>query len=265
MNQSAFSPVKSIAVIAVNTFREVIRDRILYGIVVFALLLIGLSVVLGGLSFTEQAKISADFGFAGIQISASILSIFVGSTLVAKEIDKQTILTLLARPITRTQFLIGKFAGLILVILTIMLGLAIVLAGLLVVLGLSINALFFVALYGVVLEALVLVAVTLLFGVISRPAMTVIFASSIFLLGHWVSSLEGLMKMKSIANEPLFKFGTKASKLIPNLELFNWRSAPIYNVEVPGGDIFYASLYALGWVIILLSLASFTFRRRDFV
>jgi Cu-processing system permease protein len=257
--------VRSIGVIAINTYREVIRDRILYGIVVFALLLIGLSVVLGGLSFTEQAKISADFGFAGIQIGASILAIFVGSTLVSKEIDKQTILTLLARPITRTQFVLGKFGGLILVILTVMLGLAIVLAGLLLFLGLQINGLFFIALYGVVLEALVLVAVTLMFGVISRPAMTVIFASSIFLLGHWVSSLEGLMKLKSMANDPFFQSGVKFAKIIPNLERFNWRSAPIYDLPVPLEDLAYATLYALGWMIIFLSLTSFIFRRRDFV
>lgn len=257
--------MKSIGIIAVNTFREVIRDRILYGIVVFALLLIGLSVVLGGLSFTEQAKISADFGFAGIQIGAAILSVFVGSTLVAKEIEKQTILTLLARPITRTQFILGKFGGLLLVILTVMTGLAAVLAGLLLFLGLKIDVLFFVALYGVVLEALVLVSITLMFGCISRPAMTVIFASALFLIGHWVSSFEGLMKLKSIAADPVAIWGSKVSKLFPNLELFNWRSAPIYNSPVPAADVLFATIYALGWVIVFLSLTSFAFRRRDFV
>lgn len=257
--------LKSIAVIGVNTYREVIRDRILYGIIVFALLLIGLSVVLGGLSFTEQAKISADFGFAGIQIGASILSIFVGATLVSKEIDKQTILTLLARPITRTQFILGKFFGLILVVLTVMAGLAAVLAGLLLFLGLKIDTLFFIALYGVVLEALILVSVTLLFGVISRPAMTVIFASSVFLIGHWVSSLQGLLSMKSMKDNPFLESGLKFAKFIPNLERFNWRSAPIYNLDVPAQDLAYATIYALGWMIVLLALTSFVFRRRDFV
>lgn len=257
--------MSSIFIIAVNTFREVIRDRILYGIVVFALLLIGLSVVLGGLSFTEQSKISADFGFAGIQIGAAILSVFVGSTLVAKEIEKQTILTLLARPITRTQFLMGKFFGLLLVILTVMSGLALVLAGLLITLGLKLDSLFLVALYGVVLEALVLMAITLMFGVVSRPAMTVIFSSALFLIGHWVSSFEGLMKLKSIAADPIAIYGSKVAKIIPNLETFNWRSAPIYNSPVPTADILFATLYALGWVIVFLSLTSFAFRRRDFV
>src|SRR4051812_34634381 len=99
--------MKPVWIIAKNTYREIIRDRILYGIVVFALMLVGLSLALGQLTFAEQAKISADFGFIGIQLSAVVLAIFVGSSLVAKEIEKQTILTLLARPITRTQFLLG--------------------------------------------------------------------------------------------------------------------------------------------------------------
>ena len=101
--------MKAIWIIANNTFREIIRDRILYGLVVFALLLIGVSLVLGQLSFAEQMRISIDFGFAAIHFSAVILSIFIGSTLVSKEIDKKTVMTLLARPITRFQFLFGKF------------------------------------------------------------------------------------------------------------------------------------------------------------
>lgn len=257
--------MKSISIIAVNTFREVIRDRILYGIIVFALLLISLSVVLGGLSFTEQAKISADFGFAGIQIGASILSIFVGSTLVAKEIEKQTILTLLARPISRTQFLMGKFFGLFLVIVTVMAGLAAVLALLLMYLHLKVDSLFFVALYGVILESMILVSITLMFGVISRPVMTVIFASSLFLIGHWVSSFEGLMKIKAMATEPIAIYGSKIAKFVPNLERFNWRSAPVYSTPVPAEDLLFATLYAAGWILVFLGITSFAFRRRDFV
>src|SRR4051812_6925954 len=102
-------------VIAKNTFREIIRDRILYGLHIFAILLIGFSLVLGELSFAEQTRISINFGLAGIHLSAITLSIFIGSSLVAKEIEKQTILTLLARPVSRLQFLVGKYLGLIMV------------------------------------------------------------------------------------------------------------------------------------------------------
>src|SRR5436305_70886 len=104
--------MRAIYVIAVNTFHEIIRDRILYGILVFALLLIGISLALGQLSFAEQSRISANFGFTGIHLAAAILAIFIGSSLVSREIEKRTIMTLLVRPLSRTQFIIGKFLGL---------------------------------------------------------------------------------------------------------------------------------------------------------
>lgn len=256
--------MRSVVIIAINTFREIIRDRILYGIVVFALLLIGLSLALGGLSFTEHARISANFGFAGIQISAAILAIFVGSTLVAREIEKQTILTLLARPVSRTQFLVGKFVGLIFVIATVMAGLAVVVGGLTLFLGLEIGAPFFVALYGVILEALILVAFTLLFGSFSRPVMTVIFAASVFLIGHWISSLESLSKTKMV-DDSFKAIAAVLVKIVPDFERFNWRSAPVYGIDVPAADVIYATLYAFGWLLLILTVTSIVFRRRDFV
>jgi Cu-processing system permease protein len=257
--------MSAIWTIATNTFREVIRDRILYGIVVFALLLLGLSLALGGLSFTENARISADFGFAGIQLGVAILSIFVGSTLVAKEIEKQTILTLLARSISRNQFLIGKFLGLTFVVVTVMAGLALVLGILLQSLGLAVGPAFFGALFGVLLESLILISLTLLFGVITRPIMTVIFSSSVFLIGHWISSLGELMKLKRNSDPSFQTTAEILMKIVPDLEKFNWRSAPIYGDAIPIETITTASMYAMGWTLVILALTSFAFRRRDFV
>ncbi len=256
--------MKAILVIAVNTYREVVRDKILYGILVFALLLIGVSLVLGGLSFTEQARISANFGFSGMQLSASILAIFIGSTLVAREIEKQTILTLLARPLTRSQFLVGKFLGLGLVIATVMAGLALVVGALVASLGLKIGAPFFVALYGIGLEALLLVAITLFFGSFSRPVMTVIFASSMFLIGHWIGELETLSRSKFV-DETFRRVAPVVARLLPDLERFNWRSAPIYDVAIPASEIVNGTIYAFGWLVVVLTLTAIVFRRRDFV
>jgi Cu-processing system permease protein len=255
--------MKAIRIIALNTFREIIRDRILYGIVVFALLLIGVSIVLGELSFAEQARISADFGFTGIEMAIAVLSIFAGSTLVAREIEKQTVLTLLAKPVSRTQFILGKYLGLSFVVGAVLAGLAAVLAALLLFLGLSLNATFVVALFGIFLEAELLIALSLFFGVFATPMMTVVFAVSLFLIGHWVDSLGFFIKK---SNSDSFKLFARAiSELVPNLEKFNWRSAPIYDVMVPLSDVLFSVGYAIGWAIVLLSFTAFIFRRRDFV
>jgi len=255
--------MKPVRIIALNTFREIIRDRILYGILVFALLLIGISVVLGELSFAEQARISADFGFAGIQMSAAVLAMFAGSTLVAREIEKQTVLTLLAKPVTRTQFLIGKFVGLGFVLSTVMVGLSTVLALLLLALGLAVNLTFLQALHGIFLEALLLVSVALFFGSFSRPIMTVIFSIAFFLIGHWVDSLGFFIER---SESPAFRGVMKVvSQIVPNLEMYNWRAAPIYGSVVPMHDVAMATLHCLGWILILMTGTTVVFRRRDFV
>jgi len=255
--------MRSIWIIAANTFREVIRDRILYGILVFALFLIGISLALGNLSFAEQARISANFGFTGIQLGVSILAVFVGSSLVAKEIDKQTILTLLARPITRAQFLLGKFLGLFMVIATVMVGLAAVLMCVVVFLELKIVPSFFIALLGVLIEGLMLIALALFFGTFSRPIMTVLFTSSLFIIGHWVKSLDYFTEK---SESPAFKaMGKVISHVVPDLERFNWRSAPIYGSSIPAQEVLSALVYGAGWMILILSVTVLIFRRRDFV
>lgn len=254
--------MRAIGIIASNTFREIIRDRILYGIVVFALLLISLSIALGELSFSEQARISANFGFAGIQLATAVLAVFIGSTLVSREIEKQTILTLLARPLTRTQFLLGKYLGLIQVIVVVMTGLSLVLFALVQFLGLEVGGGFLLALWGILLEGFILIALTMFFGVFSRPVMSVIFSSALFLVGHWITTLDGLLKK---ASETFKQTVTVLQWIVPNFEKFNWRSAPIYSIEVPASDIIAATLYALGWIVFLVAATSIIFRRRDFV
>src|SRR4051812_38793722 len=104
--------MQRIVIVAGNTFRETIRDKILYNLVLFAILLIGASVLLGTLTIGEQARIVNDLGLAAINLVAVIIAIFVGIGLVTKEIERRTIYTILARPITRVQFILGKYLGL---------------------------------------------------------------------------------------------------------------------------------------------------------
>jgi Cu-processing system permease protein len=255
--------MNSIYAIARNTFREIIRDRILVGILVFALLLVCLSVVLGQLTFTEHARLSANFGLTGIHISVVVLSIFVGSTLVSREIEKQTVLTLLARPISRTQFVLGKFLGLAFVEIAIMLGLSIVLWLLVSYLGLSFGTAFGIALFGIFLEGLLMTSVTMFFGSFAKPMMTVMFAVSVFLGGHWVQSLDFFIKKSNSAQ--FTAVASLVSKVVPDLEQVNWRSAPIYQTVIPGQEIATSFLYILIWIVCLQTFTALIFRNRDFV
>ncbi len=249
--------------IAKNTFREILRDRILYGLVIFALLLIGFSLALGQLSFDEQSRISLDFGMTGIQLSAVILSIFVGSTLVSREIEKRTILTLLARSVTRVQFLIGKFLGLTLITLTVMLGLAAVQSVVIFGMGAHLSVGFFVAMWGVCLEALLLLAITFFFGSFCKPLMTVISSMGMFLIGHFMNSLVFLTS-KNPKGDFLRVLSHVLKWCLPNLEKFNWRSLPVYGEVIPASVIIRATLYAFFWVVLLMSATAIIFGGKDF-
>ncbi|MCB0362470.1 MAG: ABC transporter permease [Bdellovibrionales bacterium] len=254
--------MKVIWIIAKNTYLELIRDRVLYGLIVFAVLLMGLSLLLGELSFAEQSRISANFGFTAIHLSMVILSIFVGSTLVAKEIEKKTILTLLARPLSRLQFLIGKCLGLSLVTFTVVLGLGFILGLVFFFLGVSINLEFLTALFGILLESLVLLGVTIFFGSFATPMMVVAFSIGIFTIGHWLSDLAFFaQKSRSLTFD---LFSEVIAFLLPNLEKFNWRSAVSYHERVGAIEVGAALGYSVAWFVILITLTSLILRRKDF-
>ncbi len=252
-----------ILVIAGNTFREVIRDRILYGLIVFALMLLFLSLALGQLTFDENIRLSANFGFTGIHIAIAVLAVFVGSSLVSKEIEKQTILTLLARPISRAQFILGKALGLMSVLLVIAIALALILSAFLFFLKFEFSIEYPIAIAGILFESAVLLALAMFFGSFAKPMMTVIFTVAIFLLGHWVDSLHFFVNKSESA---AFKIvGTVVEHVVPNLEKFNWRSAPVYGASIAGSEVLAATGAMIGWVLFLVSATVLIFRRRDFV
>ncbi|MGE0762503.1 MAG: ABC transporter permease [Bdellovibrionales bacterium] len=255
--------MRSIWIIASNTFREIIRDRILYGICVGAVLLIGLSLALGELSFAEQARITTSFGLTSIQLSAVILSIFLGSSLVTKEIEKKTIMTLLVRPVTRTQFLLGKALGLLFLQVTVMTLLAGVLLLIYVNINLEIQYQVFVALHGILLEAIVLLGLALFFSIFATPMMVVAFTAGLFIIGHWLDSLAFFFSKGEV--NMVSKFLSKVlPQIVPNLDRFNWRSAVVYGDAIAFNEVLLTSGYAAAWFALLIGAAGYIFRRRDF-
>ena len=253
--------MNQVIVIARNTFREIMRNRILYGLIVVAVLLIALSLALGQLTFTEQSRITVDFGFAAIHLSSIILAVFVGSTLVSREIEKKTIMTLLVRPISRTQFVIGKSLGLLIVILISIALLAIVLAGILLLMNLKPNMAFFVGLYGICLEATVLLCVTLFFGTFASSMLAVSFALGVFLIGHWLESLKYFAERSH--NNAFILVERIARTIFPNLEYFNWRALFVYGDPVRYGDVVWVSVYCLAWSALLVSISAMILAKRD--
>jgi ABC-type transport system involved in multi-copper enzyme maturation permease subunit len=253
--------VRAIWVLAKNTYKEVIRDRILYALILFAILLIGISLALGQLSYAEQARISANFVLSAIHLCAVVLAIFVGSNLVYKEIEKKTILTILVRPISRMQFIMGKSLGLTLLIITMVFGLAIILSLVFLGLGMKIDERFAIGLVGLLAESLVLLGFTLVFSMITKPLLVVCFSMGIFLIGHWQNSLAYFAgKANGGALQPI---SWVVRHFLPNLERVNWKDLILYDQPIDLAAKAVDVGYCLAWFAFCLTISAILFKRKD--
>ncbi|MBI5191543.1 MAG: ABC transporter permease [Nitrospirae bacterium] len=248
--------------IAVNTFKEVIRDKIFYSLVFFALLILGMSVIMSALTVGERAKIIEDLSLAGISIFGIIISIFVGIGLVSKELEKKTIYTIISKPIQRYEFLLGKYLGLALVLLAYISVMTLVF---LVVLLLSTGVLGVGLLPAVLLiyvELLVVTAAALLFSTFSTPTLSATYTLALYIIGHLTSDLKGLAaKAGAESAKAVLEFLYYA---LPNLENFNIKGKVVHDVPVGAAYMFMAAGYGAFYVCALLLLAALIFQKRNF-
>ncbi|MBD0316195.1 MAG: ABC transporter permease [Nitrospiraceae bacterium] len=247
--------------IALNTFRENLRDKLLYNLLVFALLMIGSSLLLMRLTLGEFHRLLLDVGLGSINIFGVLIAIFVGIGLVSKEIEKKTIYTIVSKPVARYQFLVGKYLGLT---LTLFVNTLIMAAGLLLVLAaqdVPIESMLFKALGLIFLEFMVITAVALLCSTFTSATLSAIFTLATYVIGHLTADLKAFGEkmdegMRMVANGLYY--------VLPNLERFNLKGNVIHHIDVPGTDLLLIVAYGLTYVLFLLMSASIIFQRRDF-
>ena len=252
----------AIGVIALNTFRESLRDKILYNLLLFAGMLIGLSVFLADLSITEHHKIIADMGLAAINFTGVIIAIFVGISLVNKEIDRRTVYTIMARPISRTSFILGKYAGLA---LTLFVNVAIMLAVFLITLWLyhvPVGLAIFQAVGLIFVELLVVTAIALFFSTFSSSTLSAILTLGMYVIGHLTSDLKSLAEKNQ--SEAASAIMNTLYYLCPNLEALNIKGQAAVGIPVGPDYLVLASLYGFTYAAVLVTGACLVFQRRDF-
>lgn len=254
--------MKNIIIIAKNTFKELIRNRVLYSFLFFAIFLVLLIVAVGQLSYTEQFRLTVSLGLSCIHMCIMGLTVFLGGSLIYKEIERLTILTILVRPISRTQFLVGKYIGFSALILSFLIGFYIVLLINLLFLGFTFSSLdLFVAFVGIALEAITLLAVTIFFSTFCASFLTILFSIGIFLLAHWTLTIKPTRADGS--TNIFFYIISFVKKFLPNFEHFNWRLhalEPYVTTSMLGNGFAIATL----WLAVFLILASLIFRTKDF-
>jgi Cu-processing system permease protein len=252
----------AIGVIALNTFRESLRDKILYNLLLFAGLLIGLSVLLADLSIMEHHKIVADMGLAAINLTGVIIAMFVGISLVNKEIDRRTVYTIMARPISRTCFILGKYVGLA---LTLLVNVAIMLAVFLITLSLyhvPIGLAIFQAVGLIFMELLVVTAIALFFSTFSSSMLSAILTLGMYVIGHLTTDLKSIAGKSPSETANMVMNGLYY--LCPNLEAFNIKGQAAMGIPVGSDYLALASLYGFAYAAVLVTGACVIFQRRDF-
>src|ERR1700694_3522906 len=249
--------------IARNTFREAVRDRLLYNLVAFALLLSGAAVFVGQISIEIEHLVVINLGLTAVSLFGIVIAILIGIGLVSKEIEKRTLYTVLSRPVRRWEFIAGKFCGLAgtLVVNTFFMSLG-VFAALLYVSHhfQSSDAWVLVALYFIVLQFLIITALALLFSSFSSPLLSAVFAFSLFVIGSFSEDFRGFAGMAHGLTRWL---ASAAAYLVPNFSAFNVITSIAHDQPVAGQLVLQNTLYALFYAAMALSGAVLIFEHRD--
>lgn len=250
------------AVIALNTFREAIRDKLLLVLVIFGFLLMASSKIIKPLAVGEEAKIIKDLGLASIALIMTLIAILVGGRLVYKEIDKRTIYIILSKPIYRFQLLLGKYLGLMFVIF---LSIVIMTGGYYVVLYFTQTQANLHLLLSVLLtyfQVSIITGLAIFFSTFVTPIASSIFTFFIYFIGHLTRDLKALA---AISKSPIVKIVAEFFYyLLPNLSNFNIKGPLVHDVLINYSIIYWAILYSLLYTGALLFLASLIFRQKEF-
>jgi Cu-processing system permease protein len=251
-------------VVALNTFREAVRDRVLYNLVFFALLMMAAAVAVGQISIGIEQTVIVSLGLSAISVIGLLISIFIGVALVSKEMDKRTLYALLAKPVRRWEFLLGKFAGLV---LTLAVNTAAMALGLLLVMIYVKHALarsdavVLVAVYFILLKLALIVALALLFSCFTTPLLAILFTVGFYIAGLYVQELRNLPV--EVMSPAMAAFTKWFSYLLPNFENFNVMAMAAHGRAVPGALILQNTLYTVVYCTIVLTAAAAVFSRRN--
>src|SRR5580658_6998545 len=249
--------------IASNTFREAVRDRVLYNLVAFAVLMSAAAILVGQISIGIERLVVVNLGLTAVSIFGVVIAIFIGIGLVSKEIEKKTLYTVLSRPVRRWEFIVGKFFGLAgtLVVNTFFMAIG-VFAALFYISHKFVraDALILVALYFIVLEFLIICSLALLFSSFSSPLLSAVFAFSLFVVGSFAEDLRGFAGMAHGLTRWL---ATGAAYAVPNFSAFNVINLVAHGQAPSGQLILQNTLYALFYAGMALSGAVLIFERRN--
>lgn len=282
MKRTLFGRSAALA-ISRNTFREAARDRVLYLVAAFGILVLVSGKVVGWVSVGEDIKVVRNVGLAAVSFFGAMIAIFVGTGLIQRELGGRTIYTILARPVARWEFVVGKYAGLLATVLAATAAMAgVFLIYLVVVTGVAPGdpvggaeppaALGWPVFQSLILtgaELVVVTAIAVLFSSISTPILSAVFTFFAYVAGQFASDVSLMSEM--LAPRPGAPVGWSPWRIVleilyrimPNLDLMNVRGTAVHGIAVPNAQVGFTVLYALAYGALILVIACGLFERRN--
>jgi ABC-type transport system involved in multi-copper enzyme maturation permease subunit len=261
--------------IAANVFKESVRDKVLYSIVLFAVLIIAASFLLGQLTAGQEVKIIKDLGLAAISLFGHFIAIFIGIGLVSKEVERRSIYALLAKPMSRTELLLGKFFGLVATLAVNVSVMTVALVAVLAVFGwltppelakaweapANDPTIVVVALL-ILVELAVVTAIAIFFSTFTSPVLAAAFTVGLVIAGHFGADLKNFEQV--VESAPVAWMARGLYYLLPNLAPFDVKSQFVHGHPIAPAYVALTSGYGVLYIAALLTLASLFFSRRDF-
>jgi len=253
--------LSNIGVLAVSTFRETVRDRIFYLVAVFGFVMLVSTAVVSPLTIGAQGKIMSDVGLAAMTVFGLLVVVFVGSNMVRKEMEKGTILTILSKPVSRRQYLWGKFLGLSMTQISMIAVMGVLFLLMTFISPGEFSFRYLPAIYMTFLEMILITAVVVLFSTCVSPILSAVLTMGVFIIGHLSESIRDFGIMQGSPLEA--KISQVVYYVVPNLEMFNVRGMVVHGATVGMDHLFMATLYGLAYSGMLLILAGSVFARRE--
>jgi ABC-type transport system involved in multi-copper enzyme maturation permease subunit len=263
------------AAIARSVFRESVRDKVLYNLVAFAVLLIGASYLIGQLTAGQDVKIIKDLGLSATSIFGLFIAVFIGIGLVSKEVDRRSIYSLLSKPIDRYQLVLGKYIGLVLTLTVNVAVMALALYAVLAYMSWDVSAAvqgawdapgldpaLLKAIALILVELMLVTAIALFFSTFSTPILSAAFTFGFYVVGHFSSDLRNF---QDVVDAPAAaRLARGLYWVLPNLAQFDIKSDVVHGHYVSAGYLALACGYAAIYIAMLLVISIFVFSRRDF-
>jgi len=255
-----------VSAIAINTFREAVRNKILYSVILFAILVVGGATVFGRVTIGDTTKVIKDFGLFSLSFFGAVITIVSGVTLLAKEMKQKTVYNIVSKPLARWQFILGKYLGLVMTVSTIVLTMGL---GLWLYIGLyqgELDSLILIGTFFVLLEVAILAAIAIFFSTVAvEIPLTGIFTLGAWIAGRSISYVKVFVSNEGTESGPLVWLTRALDLILPDFELLNFADDLVHGVSPGLSQMGYSLGYAILYCSAVILIASAIFSKRELV